>query len=341
VGAGITRAGNLGGGDVKSKSFFLTVFVTAGLFATGLGPAIAQCSLPYQLQNGDPPDATKVMANYNALVTCMLPLSPTGQAYSAQTNDGDGTFGSIPPLGDGQLIIGSSNSPPQVQQLAAGQGIAIANAPGEITISASFPVGTNGSGLYRQILSATPTLASTGLLSWLNQGTADVVDSSVGLAINAPSSGSANNITGRQFPAPLAPYKLTALIAATRAPTGNNGIGLGWYNGTDRLHLISLTTIGGGLPKFEVTKWNSVTSLSATDAQTASSGYSEPFWVQISDNGSTVSFAFSQDGANFLTLFSVAKSSGWLGASGYSNIVFFINPLAGATTGTLMSWKVE
>jgi hypothetical protein len=53
------------------------------------------------------------------------------------------------------------------------------------------------------------------------------------------------------------------------------------------------------------------------------------------------SFSFSQDGANFLTLETVAKSSGFLGASGYSNIAFFANPLASHTIATLMSWTVN
>ncbi|AJC83313.1 hypothetical protein IE4803_PD00109 (plasmid) [Rhizobium etli bv. phaseoli str. IE4803] len=307
----------------------------------GAGEAMAECALPYNLQNGDPPDATKVMANYNALVACMTSLAPAGEAYSVQTKAADGQFGSIPALTNGQLLIGSTNNPPQPQQLTAGSGISIANGAGQIAISASPHVGTDGNGLYHQVLSETPSATSTGLSNWLNQGTSGVIDSSVGISMTAQNSGTANNISARTVPSPTPPYKITALIGATRSSTAYNGIGIGWFNGTDRLHLFASTTISGGLPKFEVSKWNSATSYSGGDFQTNSNGYSQPFWMQIADDGSTVSVGISQDGANFLQLFSTAKSTGWLGASGYSNVVFFINPQGGLTTGTLMSWKVE
>lgn len=326
---------------MKSKRPFRAASMIVALLATGLSDANAQCVLPYNLQNGDPPDATKVMANYNALVTCMAPLAPAGQAFSVQTKAANGGFGAVAPLNDGQLLIGSTNNPPQPQQLIAGSGINIANGPGQITISASPFAGTNGSGLYHQVMSDTPTATSTGLSSWLNQGAASVVDSAVGISITAPSSGTADNIAGRTMPSPTPPYKITALISVTRSSTAYNGVGIGWFNGTNRLHLLALTTINGGLPKFEVTKWNSATSYSGGDFQTNNNGYSQPFWVRIADDGTTVSFGFSQDGANFLNVFSTTKSAGWLGASGYSNIVFFLNPQGGLTTGTLMSWKVE
>jgi hypothetical protein len=48
----------------------------------GCTPAVAgvPCALPFNLQNGQPADATQVMANYNALVTCL------GNAAAAGTN---------------------------------------------------------------------------------------------------------------------------------------------------------------------------------------------------------------------------------------------------------------
>lgn len=326
---------------MRSSRFTLGTFATAVLLVIGVGDANAQCALPYNLQNGDPPDATKVMANYSALVTCMAALAPAGQAFSVQTKGTNGEFGSVPPLSDGQLLVGSTNNPPQPQQLSSGPGISIANGPGQITISALPSGGTGGSGLYHQIMSATPSATSTGLSSWLNQGSANVSDSAVGISITAPSSGTENNIAGRMMSSPTPPYKITALIGVTRSASAYNGIGIGWFNGTDRLHLLALTTINGGLPKFEVTKWNSTTSFSSADFQTANNGYSQPFWMQIADDGTTVSFGISQDGANYLQLFSTTKAAGWLGASGYSNVLFFLNPQGGLTTGTLMSWKVE
>jgi hypothetical protein len=79
----------------------------------------AQCALPYTLTNGQPPDATKVMANFNALVAC---LNPGGSTNAVQYNAGSGTMGGVGPLTDGQLVIGSTGNAPQAQTLTAGTG---------------------------------------------------------------------------------------------------------------------------------------------------------------------------------------------------------------------------
>jgi hypothetical protein len=97
-------------------------------------------------------------------------------------------------------------------------------------------------------------------------------------------------------------------------------------------------TLSSGFPIFQVNKWASATSFSATDFTSATNVFAQPIWLQIHDDGTNVSFAFSQDGSFFVTLFSVAKASGYLGSTGYSNLVFFVNPQGGQTFATLLSW---
>jgi hypothetical protein len=187
-------------------------------------------------------------------------------------------------------------------------------------------------------MSATPTSASTGLSNWLNQGAAILTQSAVGLSIDAPLQNS-DIVVGRFAPAPTPPYTITALVAATRVTTNFGGICLGWYDGTSKLHLISLTNTGNSVPRIEVERWLSPTSATATnDFQSPANGFPQPIWFQLKDDGTNVSFAFSQDGANFLPVFTVAKSSGWLGASGYNELVFCTDPKGGRTLATLMSW---
>jgi hypothetical protein len=303
------------------------------LILAGLSPAAAQCVLPYQLTNGQTADATQVMANFNALASC---FGSQGATNSVQYNAGGGAFAGVGPLTNGQLVVGSTGAAPQAQTLSAGAGIAITNGAGSITIAATG--GQGGTGLYRQVMSATPTSASTGLTNWLNQGSATVSDSAVGLNITAPSSGSSANASARFMAAPSTPYTITALIAATRDSNNYSGVGIGWYDGSNKLHLLSYIIQGGGAPFLEVEKWNSATSWNSNDYGTNKNAFSQPIWLRIRDDGSNVSFAFSQDGANFLQIFTVAKASGWLGASGYSNVIFFVNPQGGQTLGTLMSW---
>jgi hypothetical protein len=78
------------------------------------------------------------MANFNAIITC---ASPAGSAGALQYNTGS-SLGSVGPLTNGQLVIGSTGNPPQAATLSAGTGVTITNGPGSVTISAS---GSGGS----------------------------------------------------------------------------------------------------------------------------------------------------------------------------------------------------
>lgn len=298
-----------------------------GSFAT----AYAQCALPYTLTNGQLGLASQVMANFNALAKC---LGPGGAPNSIQYNN-SAALGGVAPLVNGQLVMGATGGPPQGQALTAGPGIAIMNGTGSITIATN---GTEaGHGLYARSMSATPTAAGTGLSSWLNQGGATVADNAVGITITAPTSGTTPNLIARYMVAPSTPYTITSLIAVTRNSNSANGIGIGWYDGTAKLHVLSFT-LNTSYPVLQVNKWTSATAFSANDFASAINAFPQPLWLQIKDDGTNVSFSFSQDGTFFVTLFSVAKASGFLGATGYSNVVFFVNPQGSQTFGTLLSW---
>ncbi len=312
----------------------LAVCLLLGCLILGGKGVYAQCAIPNSLANGNVADATQVMANFNAELACINNQLPAGSTNSLQYNGGSGAFGSVGPLTNGQLVIGSTGNAPQAGTLTAGAGIAITNAPGSITIATTG--GGSGGGLYNQVLSATPTSAGTGLTNWLNQGSATVADSSVGICINAPAATA--NVTARYAAAPTPPYTITALISGTRNALSYNNIGIGWYDGTNKLHVIAYTVANSGFPFLEVSRWNSPTSYNSDDFTGNQFDLAEPIWLQIADDGTNVSFGFSQDGANFLTLYSVAKSSGWLGSSGYNNVMFWVSPQGGQQLATLMSW---
>lgn len=293
----------------------------------------AQCALPYTLVDGQPLDATQVMANFNALATCM---SSGGSTNSVQYNSGTGGLAGLGPLTDGQLAIGSTGAAPQAQTLTAGSGVTITNGSGSATIAST--AGTAGTGLFRQIMSATPTSASTGLTTWLNQGSASISDSAVGVSMTVPANGS-TSVTGRYVAAPSPPYTITALMSSTRNNTSISMAGIGWYDGTSKLQLLSNETNLAPCPILRVRPFASVTSPGTPNFTSQNSCFPVPTWLQIKDDGTNVSFAYSQDGVNFLTVYSIAKASGYLGATGYSNIIFFINPGPGLPyIATLLSW---
>lgn len=314
---------------------FRTVLAAGLALVLATGVARAQCALPYTLSNGQAPDATKVMANFNALVSC---FSIGGSTNSVQYNGGSGAPAGAGPLTNGQLLIGSSGNPPQPATLTAGTGITLTNGPGSVKITAPSQAST---GLYRQVMSALPTAASTGLATWLNQGTATFSDTPVGVSLRSVPIG---GIVGRFVAAPPTPYTLRVLLTSTTNATTSNGAGIGFYDGVSKIQILELgpATGTGGNSFLQVVHWSSPTVFNGVDAQSTNVFYTQPIWLQLQDDGTNVSFAFSQDGVNFINVFSTAKSAGYLGSSGYRELLFFVNPAGTfSTTATLMSWSVQ
>jgi hypothetical protein len=67
---------------LRGSKFTALIAAAACLVLFGIGPAAAQCpTLPYQLTNGQTADATQVMADYEALRTCLN----TGEFVEAPT----------------------------------------------------------------------------------------------------------------------------------------------------------------------------------------------------------------------------------------------------------------
>jgi hypothetical protein len=297
--------------------------------------ADARCALPYVLSNGEVPDAAKMMANFNALVACQ---TVAGTANAIEYNAGSGALAAAGPQTNGQLIIGSTGAAPQAQTLTAGSGISITAGSGAVAIAAT--AGTAGTGLYRQVMSSTPTAASTGLTIWLNQGASAVSNSPTGITIDAPSS-AATNLSGRYVTAPSAPYTITALIGATRTTIGGGCVGIGWYDGSSKIQGICYYTNSSNDSQqlVAVRRYTSPTAQTSDSFTSGLNGFSEPIWFRISDDGTNVSFGFSYDGANFLPVYSTTKAMGFLGSTGYNKLLFFVDPGSGSHTfGTLLSW---
>lgn len=319
------------------KALIASAFATAA--AVALSQPVAACQLPFDLQNGTFADASQVMANYNVLVTCLQELEAKGEDYAIQYKSDAGQTTGEGPLTDGQLLTGVTGGAPVGSALQAGTGIKITSGPGHTKV-ALMSTGESGS-LYSQVLSPTPASSWTGLNNWFNQASTLLTESPVGTSISAPSSGANQNVSGRFMPAPTPPYSITALVAATANTSAKASAGIGWYDGTGKLHVVSYLWDNGNSPYLEVQRWNGSSTLDGADYSSFRDGFNQPIWLQLNDDGANVSFAFSQDGLTFNRLYTTSKSSGWLGATGYSNVIFFLNPNGGPTIGTLMSWRVD
>ena len=127
---------HMGDGDMRQNLFLPLLAALAGLALASPETASATCTVPTTLTNGTTADATQVMGNFNSILSCVNAL-PAGSTNSVQTNAGSGAFGAVGPLTNGQLVIGSTGAAPAAATLTAGTGIAITNAAGGITISAS------------------------------------------------------------------------------------------------------------------------------------------------------------------------------------------------------------
>lgn len=261
-----------------------------------------------------------------------VPAAPTGANPTATAKD--------TAVNGSAVTFMRSDGAPAIQKATSSQ-FGLVQVDGTSILETSGVIravgGAGGStGLYSQVLSATPTAASTGLGTWLNQGTATVADAGTGVALTAPAA-TLNNIRGRYGAVPATPYTRTALITTSVDPAASTGFGVGWYDGTNKLHilLVQAQAAGTGWQQL-VARFSTPTTFSALDYTGGTFG-AHPLWVKLADDGTNISFATGHDGANFVVLYTVAKASGYLGATGYSNLILFNNPGVASIT-TLMSW---
>lgn len=117
---------------------------------------------------------------------------------------------------------------------------------------------------------------------------------------------------------------MTALIAinaygtvTSTFPTG----GIGWRDSASgKFQVIALRQNGSGAVfQPAVQAWNSPSSFNSGQYGNGSVA-DRMMWLQLQDNGTNISFAISADGAQWTTLYTVAKSSGYLGSTGYNQI---------------------
>jgi hypothetical protein len=226
----------------------------------------------------------------------------------------------------------------------AGWGVLSAGTAGNVLTMGSLdptwaaPPGSGSAGLFSQLLSITPTSAGTGLTTWLNQGTATVSDAAAGILLTVPST-AGNSLRCRTMAAPSTPYTKTALIGLTSPPKTDTGrAGFGWYDGSAKLQALTVFNSGANGYGIDVENWTNVTTFSSSPYGVQPL-WASPVWLRISDDGTTVKFQFSSDGMGWTTLYSIAKASGFLGSSGYSNIVFFANGNGVDTYASLLSFS--
>ncbi|MGO7532791.1 hypothetical protein [Rhizobium leguminosarum] len=327
-------------------SFFTSVF--AATFVATAGTAFAQCSLPNQLQNGDLADAAKVTANFTALADCADNKVPTGNANSIIYNAGNGSLGGASPLSDGQLLIGSTDNPPQAGAILAGSGIAVTGGPASLTISAT------GSG-------------TGAAVDWLNKSAVAkpaVSSFTMRTSTTVPTGASLSATTRGILLSVASSADNRAIMAETTLPAGNwQATMLGIYTGplssyaqpsitvrdatTNRAVSFALGGGGSSSYRFDYVRTSGGVGLDSVsgDSPFQDIGFpspSEPIWSRLTYNGTTLVWSFSRDGENFTTAYSVSATD-WLGQrTTIGPAVFFFQPSHPSWNSGyhIMSWNL-
>lgn len=214
------------------------------------------------------------------------------------------------------------------------------DAKGRLTAATNGSGGAAGNGLWAQVRSATPTSTLLGMTNWLNQGGATVNDRSTGVSISAPSN-SGTSLRVRYGTAPGTPYTKYAFLSLTGA-ANYIATGIGWYDGSAKLHVLTLQTDSTSAGRIAMIRWTDTATFSAYETGFPQSWVSQFIWMSIADDGTNISVgvSFSGDNSDYVTLFTVAKSSGFLGSSGYTNLCFYVDVERTGTNaiGTIQSW---
>lgn len=193
-------------------------------------------------------------------------------------------------------------------------------------------------GLYSGLMSETiPSQSSTGLTTWINQGTASATDTAVGIQIVNPTTSADDNIRGLVMPVPTTPYTLTALLELDSLSGNYPSALLGWADsGSTKTHAVSICGDGrsGLVSPTGYSSW----SFSGAPVFTRDG---RRVWLQFSDDGTTITVKWSISGVYWHTLFSGAKASSHLGASGYNRLFFGASSSGITGVATLLSWLVS
>jgi hypothetical protein len=322
VGSGLSVDGS---GVLSANSPAIATSVSLGVVKVGSGLSVDGTGL---LTANAPAVAT---ASSLGVVKVGSGLSVDGTGLLAANAPAVATASSL-----GVVKVGSGLS-------VDGAGLLTANAPAVATTS-SLGVVKVGSGLSVNgsgVLSVSnaysvgvPALSSFTVVNQSSFTLSEVSGSSITAA--GPGASGWNNCVLYQN-APSTPYRLAAFLSVGAAAVNYFGSGIGFYDpATSKFVEVFFCWNLNKVCNIQVSKWTSPTAFSATPVTWGWSMNSGGFWLGIRDDGTNVYYEYSGDGANFTTIYSEVKSSGFL-AGAYGHIAYIINPNTGGSANTINS----
>ena len=151
---------------------------------------------------------------------------------------------------------------------------------------------------------------------------------------------------------PTPPYTIDAILSLAGCSLAGNqtSANIGWTDGTKIQMMSWVTSNASNLPqRASANNWTNSTTFSAVAGSAVDVHWSpSAIYARIADNGTNVTFSMSNDGFNFVQIYTVAKASGFLGSSGYSSVGWGMEAFAGAGANNppsayvvLKSWWVH
>ena len=256
------------------------------------------------------------------------PANPTATAGPAAVNGSATTFM-------------RSDGAPAIQKASSSQfgivevdGTSITASAGVISTVAA------GSGLYHQVMSATPTRSGTGFTTTVDGGggVATVTDGLTGISINALTNGAVWDWHALSKAAPATTNKTaTALIGFTTPLNSVQAVaGMGYTDGT-KLEMMVIDNhpgaVGPVLQEYNFSTKSAFASSSISGG--AFCGYQ--LWMQFQDDGANIHMRTSYDGINFIDFYTASYAASYLGMAPTS-IIFGCVSYNTPCAVTLMSY---
>jgi hypothetical protein len=199
---------------------------------------------------------------------------------------------------------------------------------------------SDGTNYYVPATMGAATLPVAGNFSWVNQGGATETTVGGALVLHGPAN------SGTQVRMRVSPIstntKATAATICTYAQANYANCSLVFYESSSgKIESLGINPIAanGGI---QINRWNSVTSYAATQFNApAGSNNGNTAWWQLNISGGNVSYAWSNDGVNFVTLYTEPQNQFFTTAPDkWGYMINEENPSYDIYY-TLLSWKVQ
>lgn len=156
-------------------------------------------------------------------------------------------------------------------------------------------------------------------------GTGAAAQSTSGIITISDTGANTLKLIGITKAVPAAPYRVSMLIQFTSQAGNYSGYAWGFSDGT-KFDVVRNTP---SVPSSNEEQWSTSTSRAAFNGKNtvyAQGCMVGGLWVSCRDDNTNIYCDASADGANWTTVYTVAKSSGYLGSSGYTNLFVGLVP---------------